>query len=100
MKRLMEEMVLAGSRARMRHAGAPTSGGPEAGKWTREVDYGRGEAVAVGIGEEDGEAGFHHTDEGVGGAEVYAGDHGVGCVILAHMGWGWNRGGKVAICTI
>ncbi len=44
----------------------------------RKMDHGRCEALAVAIGQEDGKAGFHHADEGIGGAEVDADDHGGG----------------------
>ncbi len=36
MKRLIEDTVFSGSRARVRWAGAPTSGGPDGGKYTTE----------------------------------------------------------------
>ena len=41
-----------------------------------EMDDGRREALAFAIGEEDGKARVHDADEGVGGAEVDADDHG------------------------
>ena len=64
--------MLAGATARIRLAGAPMMRLAR----LREMDDGRGEARSVGIGEEDREARFHDADEGVGGAEVDADDHG------------------------
>jgi hypothetical protein len=56
-------------------ADAAGGGADERGAVGGKVDDGGGEARAVTIGKEDGEAGFHYADERVGGAQVDADDH-------------------------